>query len=212
MYVTGDWNGDGTTEIGVVRFDTTWLLDASGNGKWGPGDYQYTCGEAGDVFVTGKWNDTAGVLWNWSDDGWNGWSHSASWSGTPTGPNYEYGPFIESGHGKHGTYISLSRGTTNATVGHSFIDPTGKGWNSVTFKGNMTGSTYPDGRWMNITVNGQEVFSGNALSSPPGNTKQDFEIQRTFPQSGTVTINISHGQNSASKGYFVMDFDSLKLT
>jgi len=56
QFVTGDWNGDGTTEIGVVRFNTTWLLDASGNGLWGSGDYQYTFGKAGDAYVTGKWS------------------------------------------------------------------------------------------------------------------------------------------------------------
>ena len=26
-FVTGDWNTDGKTEIGVVRNNTTWLLD-----------------------------------------------------------------------------------------------------------------------------------------------------------------------------------------
>ena len=31
-----------------------------------------------------------------------------------------------------------------------------------------------------IDVNGQQVFGGDARSSPPGNG-QDFEIQGTFP-------------------------------
>ena len=30
VYITGDWNNDGKTEIGVVRNGNTWLLDASG--------------------------------------------------------------------------------------------------------------------------------------------------------------------------------------
>ena len=212
VYVTGDWNGYGTTRIGVVRSNTTWLLDASGDGKWGPGDYHYTFGNAGDRFVTGKWNNPAAIIWNWFVDGWNGWSHSASWSGTPSGPNYEYGPFIVNGHGEHGAFISLYGGIANVTVGHTFNDLTGKGWNTITFNGNITGSDVPAGRWMKINVNGQEVFSGNALSYPPGNNQQDFKIQRTFPQSSTVTINISHGQNPAYYSYFVMDFNSLKLT
>ena len=55
--VTGDWIGSGTTKIGLVRFNNTWLLDASGNGVWGAGDIQYTSfGKAGDVYVTGDWN------------------------------------------------------------------------------------------------------------------------------------------------------------
>ena len=55
-YVTGDWNGDGTTEIGLVRNNKTWVLDASGNGVYGAGDLTYTFGTVGDVYVTGDWN------------------------------------------------------------------------------------------------------------------------------------------------------------
>jgi hypothetical protein len=53
--VSGDWDGDGTTEIGVVRNNNTWLLDASGNGAYGAGDLAYTFGKAGDKPVTGTW-------------------------------------------------------------------------------------------------------------------------------------------------------------
>jgi hypothetical protein len=55
-YVTGDWDGDGTTEIGVVRNNNTWLLDASGKGAYGAGDLAYTFGKAGDTYVTGDWD------------------------------------------------------------------------------------------------------------------------------------------------------------
>ena len=47
-----------TTRIGVVRNNNTWILDASGNGVFGPGDFQYTYGRAGDVYVTGDWTWT----------------------------------------------------------------------------------------------------------------------------------------------------------
>jgi len=57
-YVTGDWNGNGTTEIGVVRNNKTWILDASGNGAYGAGDLIYTFGMAGDVPVKGDWIGT----------------------------------------------------------------------------------------------------------------------------------------------------------
>jgi hypothetical protein len=33
--VTGDWDGNGTTEVGVYR-QGTWYLDANGNGAWDP--------------------------------------------------------------------------------------------------------------------------------------------------------------------------------
>ena len=45
-----------TTKIGVVRNNNTWLLDASGNGAYGAGDFAYTFGKAGDIYVTGDWN------------------------------------------------------------------------------------------------------------------------------------------------------------
>jgi hypothetical protein len=81
----------------------------------------------------------------------------------------------------------------------------------LTFKGNITASDVPGGRWMTINVNNQQVFRGTATSFPWGNG-QDFEIQSIFPQSGAVTINISQGQNSAFGNYFLMKFDSFKLT
>ena len=43
--------------IGVVRNNKTWILDASGNGVYGAGDRVYTFGTAGDVYVTGDWNN-----------------------------------------------------------------------------------------------------------------------------------------------------------
>jgi tripartite motif-containing protein 71 len=42
--------------IGVVRNNNSWLLDASGNGAYGPGDLSYTFGKAGDVPVSGDWD------------------------------------------------------------------------------------------------------------------------------------------------------------
>jgi hypothetical protein len=153
----------------------------------------------------------AAFEWNWSKDGWSGWSHTASWSGTEVGPNYEYGPLISEGYGIHGTYTNLNPGTCSASVERTFIDSSGNGWDTITFKGLLSLSDVPAGRWMKIHVNGQEVFSGTALSYPPGNN-QDFEIERTFPQSNTVTINISHGQNPCWGTTFLMYHNSLKLT
>ena len=55
-FFTNNGYSTGTNRIGVARSNTTWLLDASGNGLWGPGDYQYTFGKAGDRYITGKWS------------------------------------------------------------------------------------------------------------------------------------------------------------
>jgi len=56
--VTGDWNGDGRTEIGIYR-NGTWFLDANGDGRYnGPAvDIRYDgFGQTGDKPVTGDWN------------------------------------------------------------------------------------------------------------------------------------------------------------
>jgi hypothetical protein len=43
-------------QIGVLRNNQTWILDASGNGLYGAGDIVYNFGIAGDRYVTGDWN------------------------------------------------------------------------------------------------------------------------------------------------------------
>lgn len=55
--VAGDWNGSGTSKIGVYR-DGVWLLDYNGNGVWdGPGiDRLVFFGGAGFVPAVGDWN------------------------------------------------------------------------------------------------------------------------------------------------------------
>lgn len=60
--VTGDWNGDGVTKIGLYRPSTgTWYLDYNGNGVYdGPNvdrQYQYG-GLQGDIPVVGDWTGT----------------------------------------------------------------------------------------------------------------------------------------------------------
>jgi hypothetical protein len=55
MPVTGDWNGDGVTEIGLFR-NGNWFLD-NGDGTWNSlDDSSFRFGRAGDVPVTGDWN------------------------------------------------------------------------------------------------------------------------------------------------------------
>ena len=44
--VTGDWNGDGTTKIGVF-IDGRWFLDLNGNGVWDEGDLWAKLGTRG---------------------------------------------------------------------------------------------------------------------------------------------------------------------
>ncbi|MCK9593713.1 MAG: C39 family peptidase [Methanoregula sp.] len=150
--------------------------------------------------------------WNWSTDGWGDWEHSATWSG---GSGSEYGPLmvdnVEGNHGEHGTDTSLSWGSTQSSVWKTFTDPSGNGWNTVEFNGLMTASSVPDGRWMTIHINDQQVFGGTALSNPPGNGVP-FTVKKTFPQSSTVTVKISNGQNPAWGPRFAMHYYTVKLS
>jgi serine-aspartate repeat-containing protein C/D/E len=53
--VTGDWNGDGTRQIGVFR-DGEWLLDLNGDGRFSEVDTVVEFGSAGDLPVVGDFN------------------------------------------------------------------------------------------------------------------------------------------------------------
>lgn len=53
--VTGDWNGDGITSIGVFR-DGKWHLDMDSDGRWSAGDKVAYFGAKGDRPVVGDFN------------------------------------------------------------------------------------------------------------------------------------------------------------
>lgn len=152
------------------------------------------------------------VGWNWATDGWGDWQHNASWSGTQTGTNAEYGPVIVDGVGVHGTTTNLKWGSVQANVWKTFISTSGTGWNTLTFNGSLDPSDVPSGRWMTITVNGQQVFGATEVQTPPGNAGQPFTITASFPQTTTAQITISHGQNPAWHPTFLMRFYNLTLS
>jgi hypothetical protein len=56
--VSGDWNNDGKSEIGVFRPSTrTFYLDYNGDGMWNGAsiDRSYTFGLSEDIPVAGMW-------------------------------------------------------------------------------------------------------------------------------------------------------------
>ena len=53
--VTGDWNGNGVTKIGVF-IDGLWFLDLNGNGIWDENDLWAKLGQHGDRPVSGDWD------------------------------------------------------------------------------------------------------------------------------------------------------------
>ncbi|HWA98245.1 MAG TPA: SdrD B-like domain-containing protein [Pirellulales bacterium] len=56
--VTGDYNGDGRTDIGVF-VDGQWLIDLNGNGAWDKDDLWAKLGYADDLPATGDWDGDA---------------------------------------------------------------------------------------------------------------------------------------------------------
>jgi protocatechuate 3,4-dioxygenase beta subunit len=53
--VTGDWDGDGHSKVGVF-LDGQWFLDLNGDGRWDPGDLWARLGRDGDLPVAGDWD------------------------------------------------------------------------------------------------------------------------------------------------------------
>jgi hypothetical protein len=53
--VTGDFNGDGRSDVGVF-YRGEWFLDVNGNGRWDDEDLWAQLGSAEDLPVVGDWN------------------------------------------------------------------------------------------------------------------------------------------------------------
>ena len=53
--VTGDWNGDGKSELGIF-YKGEWFLDLNGNGQWDEGDLWAQLGGPAEKPVVGDWD------------------------------------------------------------------------------------------------------------------------------------------------------------
>ena len=53
--IVGDWNGGGTTKIGIYK-DGMWYLDNDGSGTWNTGDRANMFGTLGWTPFVGKWS------------------------------------------------------------------------------------------------------------------------------------------------------------
>jgi len=70
--VTGDFNGDGVSEVGVY-YHGEWFLDLNGNGRWDEEDLWARLGSASDLPVVGDWDgdgkDDIGIYGpEWAED------------------------------------------------------------------------------------------------------------------------------------------------
>ena len=53
--ITGDFNGDGVTDVGFF-LNGEWYIDLNSNGHWDEGDLWAKLGHEGDLPVTGDWD------------------------------------------------------------------------------------------------------------------------------------------------------------
>ncbi len=141
--VTGDWNGDGKTEIGSVRANSngalTWFLD-NGNGAWNSGtDTTYAAfGATTDTPVTGDWNGDgkteigtarkSGGAYTWFLDNGNGaWNSSADTTYAAFGATTDT-PVTGDWNGDGKTEIGTARKSGGAYTW--FLDNGNGAWNS----------------------------------------------------------------------------------
>jgi len=96
--VSGDWNADGRTEIGVFRPSThLFYLDYNGNGVWNGGmtDRSYNFGITGDIPVTGDWNNNGkseiGVFRPSTHLFYLDYSGNGVWNGASVDRQYNFG-------------------------------------------------------------------------------------------------------------------------
>jgi hypothetical protein len=96
--ITGDWNSDGKTEIGVFRNSThLFYLDYNGNGVWNGSVYdrQYNFGISGDIPVSGDWNSDGrteiGVFRNSTHLFYLDYNGNGVWNGAVTDRQYNFG-------------------------------------------------------------------------------------------------------------------------
>jgi hypothetical protein len=96
--VTGDWNNDGKSEIGVFRNSThLFYLDYNGNGAWNGAvtDRQYNFGISGDIPVSGDWNNDGiseiGVFRNSTHLFYLDYSGNGVWNGASVDRQYNFG-------------------------------------------------------------------------------------------------------------------------
>jgi hypothetical protein len=96
--VSGDWDNDGFTEIGVFRPSThMFYLDYNGNGAWNGAvvDRQYNFGITGDIPVSGDWDDNGfteiGVFRPSTHIFYLDYNGNGAWNGAVVDRQYNFG-------------------------------------------------------------------------------------------------------------------------
>ncbi len=162
--VVGDWNGSGTTKVGLFRQGFLWILDTNGDGVFQQGiDATYAFGgEAGDVPVVGDWNGSgtskiglfrSGFFWILDVNG-NGTLDNVNQQGGDQ--TFAFGgvpgdvPIVGDWNGDGTTKIGVFRGgffwVLDANGNHQF-DGTGAGQDLAFAFGGIMGDVPVVGKW-----------------------------------------------------------------
>ncbi|HEY4309947.1 MAG TPA: SdrD B-like domain-containing protein [Pirellulales bacterium] len=114
--VTGDFNGDGITDVGFF-YGGEWFIDLDDNGQWDQGDLWAKLGHEGDLPVTGDWDGDGKT-----DIGIFG----RAWPGDPSAIRHEPGlPAPE--NTKSGPTKNVPPRTDEAALGFRTLKHTSKG-------------------------------------------------------------------------------------
>ncbi len=114
--VTGDFNGDGITDVGFF-YAGQWFIDLDDNGQWDQGDLWAKLGHEGDLPVTGDWDGDGKT-----DIGIFG----RAWPGDPSAIRHEPGlPAPE--NTKIGQAKNIPPRTDEAALGFRTLKHTSKG-------------------------------------------------------------------------------------
>jgi len=115
--VVGDFDGNGTIDIGVF-FDGLWFLDLNGNGVWDDGDLWVRLGKEGDQPVTGDWDGDGKTDLGIFGPSWAGDSRAiANEPGLPDAANNE----------ESGRFKNVPPPPEQATLGWRTMKRTAKG-------------------------------------------------------------------------------------
>jgi len=158
--VTGDWNGAGTTRIGV--YDSgTWYLDLNGSGAWEgtPADsiHVFGVGLTGAQPVTGDWSGSGATKIGLYADGiwYLDLSGNGAWDGTPTDAMYFFGGGLTGAVPVAGDWTGTGAAKIGVYLdGAWYIDLNGNGaWDGTPtdamyfFGGGLTGALPAAGKW-----------------------------------------------------------------
>lgn len=203
--ITGDFNGDGYSEVGMFR-DGQWLIDFNGNGAWDEQDLLVELGQRGDQPITGDWNQDGktdiGVvgLRGTMDD-----ARLSSEAGLPHPLNNEQGRVKNIGQRDDFAVCTVQRGAYGESIarGVDHIFQFGRS-GDVPVVGDWTGSgvatigVFRDGQWL-LDIDGNGRFTQADRTVDLGNAG-DLPVVGDFNGDGIDELGVYRQGNWLLEG------------